>query len=68
MRKRNLFCVYLILLSTSINAQTNTFKVMAWNILHGANDIKNGKENGKIFDFAPPKFIFLALSGFVVGL
>jgi len=45
MRKRNLFCVYLILLSTSINAQTNTFKVMAWNILHGANDIKNGKEN-----------------------
>ena len=45
MRKRNLFCVYLILLSTAINAQTNTFKVMAWNILHGANDIKNGKEN-----------------------
>ena len=45
MRKRNLFCVYLILLSTSINAQTNTFKVMAWNVLHGANDIKNGKEN-----------------------
>ena len=45
MRKRNLFCVYLILLSTAINAQTNTFKVMAWNIPHGANDIKNGKEN-----------------------
>lgn len=22
-----------------------TFKVMAWNILHGANDIENGKEN-----------------------
>ena len=45
MRKRNLFCVYLILLSTAVNAQTNTFKVMAWNILHGANDIKNGKKN-----------------------
>ena len=45
MRKRILFCVYLMLLSTCIHAQTNTFKVMSWNILHGANDIKNGKEN-----------------------
>lgn len=27
------------------NAQNKTFKVMAWNILHGANDIENGKEN-----------------------
>ncbi|MEN2284021.1 endonuclease/exonuclease/phosphatase family protein [Algoriphagus sp. SE2] len=27
------------------NAQKPTFKVMAWNILHGANDIENGKEN-----------------------
>lgn len=25
--------------------QPFTFKVMAWNILHGANDIENGKEN-----------------------
>lgn len=28
-----------------VNAQNKSFKVMAWNILHGANDIENGQEN-----------------------
>lgn len=28
-----------------INAQKTEFKVMAWNILHGGNDIDNGQEN-----------------------
>lgn len=27
------------------NAQNSTFKVMSWNILHGANDIENGQQN-----------------------
>lgn len=27
------------------NAQCQRFKVMAWNILHGGNDIRNGQEN-----------------------
>ena len=43
---RLIFCSFaLILLSASVNAQKTSFKVMAWNILHGGNDIENGPEN-----------------------
>jgi len=40
-----LFYFLLILITFQVNSQTNKFKVMTWNILHGANDIVNGKEN-----------------------
>lgn len=45
--KRCLFFLTLILISVSCNSQDQpkTFSVMAWNILHGANDIENGPEN-----------------------
>ncbi|SFB26566.1 endonuclease/exonuclease/phosphatase family protein [Algoriphagus aquimarinus] len=42
--RKLLFCCLMLVVSET-NAQENTFKVMAWNILHGANDIENGKEN-----------------------
>ena len=45
MRLYKLFYCFLFLLGIEANAQNKTFKVMTWNILHGANDIKNGKEN-----------------------
>ena len=40
----------IILISASLfcsdfYAQKETFKVMAWNILHGGNDIENGQQN-----------------------
>ena len=35
----------LFFLNFPIHAQKNTFKVMAWNIFHGGNDIENGPEN-----------------------
>lgn len=38
-----LLCFFFIVIAA--NAQNKSFKVMAWNILHGANDIKNGPEN-----------------------
>ncbi len=43
-------CFILIYLSVLYTAYTQAqspkiFKVMAWNILHGANDIENGREN-----------------------
>ena len=37
-----LFIGVLFFLNFPIHAQKNTFKVMAWNILHGGNDIENG--------------------------
>ncbi len=42
-----LFILIGLLFVANINAQeqSKTFKVMAWNILHGANDIENGPEN-----------------------
>ena len=39
------FSIVFILVNTSLNAQKTSFKVMAWNILHGGNDIENGQEN-----------------------
>ena len=45
MRTYLLCCLLVLLSSIESNAQQTTFKVMAWNILHGANDIDNGKEN-----------------------
>lgn len=45
--KYSLLFIALILffLDCEAQKQTETFKVMAWNILHGANDIKDGKEH-----------------------
>jgi len=45
--KNYLFLFIGLLLVTNIIAQeqSKTFKVMAWNILHGANDIENGPQN-----------------------
>jgi endonuclease/exonuclease/phosphatase family protein len=42
-----LFLISFLFLFTSCKAQKqgSTFSVMAWNILHGANDIENGPEN-----------------------
>ena len=37
--------VLFFLMYGQINAQKTEFKVMAWNILHGGNDIDNGQEN-----------------------
>ncbi|WOD42646.1 endonuclease/exonuclease/phosphatase family protein [Hwangdonia lutea] len=43
---RTLFLLTLFILFTNCEKeQPHSFKVMAWNILHGANDISNGKEN-----------------------
>jgi len=45
--KKTLFLVLLVVFISSCTEkkQPKTFKVMAWNILHGANDIENGQEN-----------------------
>ena len=43
-----------------IHAQKNTFKVMAWNILHGGNDIENGPEKvAKIINEINPDIILM---------
>ena len=52
-----LFIGVLCFLNFPIHAQKNTFKVMAWNILHGGNDIENGPESvGKIISTHYIKF------------
>lgn len=45
--KRNLLYLIFVFCITSCEAQEQpmAFKVMAWNILHGANDIENGTHN-----------------------
>jgi exonuclease III len=45
--KNALFLVAVLLFFSDCEAQKQplTFKVMAWNILHGANDIKDGRAN-----------------------
>ena len=45
--RKQLFYFIILLLVPPCWAQEapTTFKVMAWNILHGANDIENGREN-----------------------
>lgn len=45
MKIHHLFFCLLFLFANGAIAQKNSFKVMAWNILHGANDIENGPEN-----------------------
>ena len=55
-----LFIGTLFFLNFTIHAQKNTFKVMAWNILHGGNDIENGPENvGKIINAINPDIILM---------
>ena len=55
-----LFIGTLFFLHFTIHAQKNTFKVMAWNILHGGNDIENGPENvGKIINEINPDIILM---------
>ena len=46
MRYKLLLLVSVFFLYTNtIEGPKNSFKVMAWNILHGGNDIENGPEN-----------------------
>ena len=55
-----LFIGILCFLNFPIHAQKNTFKVMAWNILHGGNDIENGPESvGKIINEINPDIILM---------
>lgn len=44
---RILFCLSLLLIfgNCTSKIEQTTFKVMAWNILHGGNDIENGPQN-----------------------
>ena len=52
--------VIFILFFVKINAQKTEFKVMAWNILHGGNDIENGQENvAKIISEINPDIILM---------
>ena len=52
--------IVFILVNTSLNAQKTSFKVMAWNILHGGNDIENGQENvAKIIKEINPDVILM---------
>ena len=54
------FSIVFILVNTSLNAQKTSFKVMAWNILHGGNDIENGQENvAKIIKEINPDVILM---------
>lgn len=60
MNTHKLFYFFFILFVFQATAQNNTFKVMAWNIFHGANDIKNGKENAiKIIKEINPDIILM---------
>jgi endonuclease/exonuclease/phosphatase family metal-dependent hydrolase len=55
-----LFFGILFFMNFPIHAQKNTFKVMAWNILHGGNDIENGPENvAKIIKEINPDIILM---------
>ena len=55
-----LFIGILFFLNFPIHAQKTTFKVMAWNILHGGNDIENGPENvSKIIKEINPDIILM---------
>ena len=42
---RILFFINISLCCGEFYAQNESFKVMAWNILHGGNDIENGQQN-----------------------
>lgn len=60
MNIRKLFSCFLFLVVIQLNAQNKSFKVMAWNILHGANDIENGQENAiKIIKEINPDVILM---------
>ena len=60
-RPKLIFCyLFLFFFNISINAQKTSFKVMAWNILHGGNDIENGQENvAKIIKEINPDIILM---------
>ena len=48
------------LCANTIEGQKNSFKVMAWNILHGGNDIENGPENvAKIIKEINPDIVLM---------
>ena len=42
---RIIILISALLFYSDFYAQKETFKVMAWNILHGGNDIENGQQN-----------------------
>ena len=50
----------LFLMISPVKSQKTTFKVMAWNILHGGNDIENGPENvAKIIKEIDPDIVLM---------
>ena len=61
MRYKLLLLVSVFFLYTNtIEGPKNSFKVMAWNILHGGNDIENGPENvAKIIKEINPDIILM---------
>ena len=46
---RIIILITALLFGIDFYAQKETFKVMAWNILHGGNDIENGQQNASRF-------------------
>ena len=42
---RLIIFIHISLYCCDFYAQKESFKVMAWNILHGGNDIENGQQN-----------------------
>ena len=42
---RIIFFINITLFCGEFYGQNESFKVMAWNILHGGNDIENGQQN-----------------------
>ena len=61
MRYKLLLLVSIFFLcANTIEGQKNSFKVMAWNILHGGNDIENGPENvAKIIKEINPDIVLM---------
>ncbi|MET2985981.1 endonuclease/exonuclease/phosphatase family protein [Aureibaculum conchae] len=54
------FTFFILMVSCRTQEQTSAFKVMAWNILHGANDIENGPQNAiKIIKEINPDIIVM---------
>jgi hypothetical protein len=57
---RLIIFIYISLYSCDFYAQKESFKVMAWNILHGGNDIENGQQNVvKIINEIDPDIIII---------
>ena len=57
---RPLILLFILFFCSGFYGQKKTFKVMAWNILHGGNDIENGQQNvAKIIKEINPDIILM---------